>query len=95
MQREARLGRAAGVLGLADAADRGLVAKLGPSLTILITAALWALLHIQYEWFFIIEIVTLGIFLGWMRWKSGSTLLTIILHGTNNALALVALAFGQ
>ena len=64
-------------------------------ITIVVTAVLWAILHIQYDWFFVVEIVTLGLFFGWMRWKSGSTLLTMMLHSLNNGLALVALTFGQ
>ena len=74
---------------------RGFVAKLGVPVTIFVTAALWAVLHIQYDWFFVVQIVTLGVFFGWIRWKSGSTLLTIMLHSLNNGLALTALAFGQ
>lgn len=74
---------------------RGFAAKLGVPVAILVTSALWAILHIQYEWFFVVQIVTLGVFFGGMRWKSGSTLLTILLHGLNNSLALLALAFSQ
>ena len=73
---------------------RGIEARFGVLPAILTTAFLWAILHIQYDVFFIAEIVALGLFLGWMRRKSGSTLLTIALHATNNGLAMAALALG-
>jgi membrane protease YdiL (CAAX protease family) len=44
-------------------------------------ALVWASLHSgQYDWPYIAEIAVIGIFLGWMRWRSGSTLLTMLLH---------------
>ena len=87
----------AGLLAVADplsVADPAFLLTFGAPAAIAVTAVLWALLHIQYSWFFIVEIVTLGLFFGWMRWKSGSTLLTIALHATNNGLAMAALAAG-
>ena len=45
---------------------------------------LWSLLHVQYDWTGMAEIFVAGMFLGWMRYKSGSTLLTIVLHGLFN-----------
>ncbi|MGN6570576.1 MAG: lysostaphin resistance A-like protein [Pseudolabrys sp.] len=48
------------------------------------TAALFALLHVQYDWFVIAQVFGFGLVLGWMRWVSGSTLLTMLLHGLIN-----------
>jgi hypothetical protein len=31
-----------------------------------------------------LQIFVIGLFLGWMRWRSGSTLLTLLLHGLFN-----------
>jgi membrane protease YdiL (CAAX protease family) len=45
---------------------------------------LWAVLHIQYDWTGILQIFAVGLFLGWMRWRSGSTLLTFVLHALFN-----------
>jgi membrane protease YdiL (CAAX protease family) len=45
---------------------------------------LWTGPHVQYDWTGMLEIFVAGIFLGWARWKSGSTLLTIVLHGLFN-----------
>ena len=74
---------------------RGFAQKLGAPVAIVITAALWASLHIQYDWFFIAEIMMLGIYFGWVRWRSGSTLLTMTLHAAVNSIALIGLAVGQ
>jgi len=40
----------------------------------------WAALHIQYDWAGMLQIFVVGLFLGWIRWRSGSTLLTFLLH---------------
>jgi uncharacterized protein len=41
---------------------------------------LWAVLHIQYDWAGILQIFVVGLFLGYVRWRSGSVLLTFLLH---------------
>ena len=51
---------------------------------ILITAGLWAIIHIQYDWYVTGQIFAFGLMLGWMRWATGSTVLTILLHGLIN-----------
>jgi len=51
---------------------------------IVIISILWALPHIQYDWTGMSEIFVAGLFLGWMRWRSGSTLLTFVLHALFN-----------
>jgi len=48
------------------------------------TALLWALSHLQYDLFVIAQIFVVGLILGWFRWVTGSTLLTILLHGLVN-----------
>ena len=68
---------------------RGLSPAIGPWPTIALTAAIWAVIHLQYEWFFVGEIFLLGIAFGWLRLKRGSTILTILLHGGMNTLALL------
>lgn len=47
---------------------------------IVLISVLWAALHIQYDWTGILQIFVTGLFLGWIRWRSGSTLLTFLLH---------------
>ena len=51
---------------------------------IVVTAALFALLHVQCDWFVIGQVFGFGLFLGWMRWATGSTLLTMLLHALIN-----------
>jgi len=51
---------------------------------IVFISALWAGLHIQYDWAGILQIFVIGLFLGWMRWRSGSLPLTFLLHALFN-----------
>jgi membrane protease YdiL (CAAX protease family) len=51
---------------------------------IVVISILWAALHVQYDWTGILQIFVIGLFLGWMRWRSGSLLLTILLHALFN-----------
>jgi CAAX protease family protein len=51
---------------------------------IVVISVLWAGLHIQYDWTGILQIFVIGLFLGWMRWRSGSLLLTFLLHALFN-----------
>lgn len=69
---------------------RGLSPSIGPWTTIVLTSAVWSIVHLQYEWFFVGEIFMLGLVFGWLRLKSGSTILTMLLHGGMNTLALVS-----
>jgi uncharacterized protein len=68
---------------------RGLSASIGPWITIVLTSAVWAVVHLQYDWFFIVEIFALGVVFGWLRMRSNSTILTMLLHGGMNTLALL------
>lgn len=52
---------------------------------IILSALLWALVHVQYDWYVTGQVFVFGLLLGWMRWATGSTLLTILLHGLINA----------
>ena len=51
---------------------------------ILLTAGLFAIIHVQYDWFLICQVFAFGVLFGWMRWVTGSTLLTMLLHGLVN-----------
>jgi membrane protease YdiL (CAAX protease family) len=63
----------------------------------IITAAMWAGTHLQYDWVGMLIIFGLGLLLGTVRAVTGSTLLTIWLHGLVNFIATVeaAIALGQ
>ena len=45
---------------------------------IVVISIVWAMLHIQYDWTGMLQIFAIGLFLGWMRWRSGSILLTFL-----------------
>ena len=60
---------------------------LGPGMAIGITALGWAALHVQYDLYGIATIYLMGLYLGLVRYWTGSTLLTIILHGIANTAA--------
>jgi membrane protease YdiL (CAAX protease family) len=56
---------------------------------ILLSSAAWTILHLQYDWFFLGEVFSIGVWLGYMRYRSNSLWLTTALHGLNNLAALV------
>ena len=56
-----------------------------------VISALWAILHVgDYQWFFILQLFVDGLVLGWVRWRSGSTMLTFAIHAFSNTWAMVA-----
>ena len=63
--------------------------RLGPTLAILLTTFVWTIMHQQYDWPLLVNIFCIGLLFGWLRNRSGSTLLTILLHITQNAAVLI------
>jgi membrane protease YdiL (CAAX protease family) len=51
---------------------------------IVVISVVLAALHIQYDWAGVLQIFVIGLFLGWMRWRSGSIVLTFVLHALFN-----------
>jgi membrane protease YdiL (CAAX protease family) len=47
---------------------------------VVVIALIWAAMHVQYDWLGIGQVFVTGLLLGWIRWRSGSTLLTFVLH---------------
>ena len=73
---------------------RGLAAsRVGVVGAIVISSAIWAAMHVQYEPFYMVHIFVIGLLFGYWRWKSGSTILTLILHAIVNACSLAQIAF--
>jgi membrane protease YdiL (CAAX protease family) len=62
---------------------------LGPVGAIALSSLVWTGLHLQYDWYFFGEVFTLGLWFGYLRYRSGSTWLTIVLHGLNNLAAVI------
>ena len=52
--------------------------------TITVTALFWAVIHVQYDLYVIAQVFVCGLIFGWVRWTSGSTILTMLLHGLVN-----------
>lgn len=64
---------------------RGWLRKPGDTWAVIaITAGLFAVMHVQYDWFVMGQVFVFGLLLGFMRWASGSVLLTILLHAIIN-----------
>ena len=53
-------------------------------LAIVMTAGLFAVIHVQYDWFLIAQVFAFGLLFGWIRWATGSTILTMLLHALVN-----------
>jgi membrane protease YdiL (CAAX protease family) len=60
---------------------------LRPVGAIILSSAVWTGMHLQYDWFFFGEIFSIGLLLGYLRYRSGSTWLSIFVHGLNNLAA--------
>lgn len=56
---------------------------------ILLSSLVWTSLHLQYDWFFFGEVFSIGLLLGYLRYRFHSTWLTIFVHGLNNLAAVV------
>jgi membrane protease YdiL (CAAX protease family) len=55
--------------------------RIGVTGTILLTSAIWAGLHTQYDLITMGQIFGIGLLFGWLRARSGSTLMMMQLHG--------------
>lgn len=60
---------------------------LRPAGAIVLSSLVWTAMHLQYDWFFFAEIFSIGLLFGYLRYRSGSIWLTVILHGLNNLAA--------
>jgi membrane protease YdiL (CAAX protease family) len=60
---------------------------LGPIGTIVLTAAVWAMNHTQYDWSARLWVFVSGLVLGYFRWRSNSTWLTVMVHSATNIYA--------
>jgi membrane protease YdiL (CAAX protease family) len=51
---------------------------------IIVTAGLFAILHVQYDWFVIAQVFVFGLLVGWIRWATGSAIVTMLMHAVIN-----------
>ena len=56
---------------------------------ILLSWLVWTAVHLQYDWFFFGEVFSIGLLLGYLRYRFNSTWLTVVVHGLNNLAAVV------
>jgi len=56
---------------------------------IFLSSLVWTSMHLQYDWFFFGEVFSIGLLLGYLRYRSNSTWLTIAIHGLNNTAATI------
>lgn len=68
---------------------------IGDTGAIVLTAVMWAMLHVQYEIYGMLVILVLGIVLGIVRSKTGSLWNVIIIHSLWNLFAVVGAASSQ
>ncbi|HEU5303211.1 MAG TPA: CPBP family intramembrane glutamic endopeptidase, partial [Gemmatimonadales bacterium] len=68
--------------------------RLGPAGAILIPAAIFALVHVQYSMPEKMLIAVDGVFFGLARYRTGSVLMPILLHSLGNAYAVAQRLLG-
>ena len=61
--------------------------------SIVFISLIWSLTHFRYDWLTIAEVFVLGLLLGLVRWSTGSTTLTILLHAINNLVGSILVEF--
>ena len=66
--------------------------RIGAVGAVILTSLIWAGLHVQYDVITMGQIFVLGLILGWLRMRTGSTLTTIALHGIASLGALIPAA---
>ena len=68
---------------------RGWVRAARPIIGILAITVIFSIVHIQYNWFGLLQVFLIGLLLTWTRWRSGSTLLAMVLHILSNFYAMM------
>lgn len=57
---------------------------LGPIGAIVASSAVWAIIHVQYDWYFLCEVFCVGLIFGYLRYRTHSTWLTVATHAVFN-----------
>ncbi len=66
---------------------------LGFTGTALATAGMWAVMHANYSGYGLAVITLIGLYLAWLRERTGSLLTPIVCHGTYNSMIILLMAF--
>jgi membrane protease YdiL (CAAX protease family) len=65
----------------------------GPAAAVVVSSALWAAPHVQYDLYGVATIALIGLYLGAVRYHTGSLPLVMLLHGINNAVGFAESAY--
>jgi membrane protease YdiL (CAAX protease family) len=60
---------------------------------ILVISLIWSMLHVQYDWFGAAQVFVIGLLFGFVRWRTGSTTLVILMHVLLNLESVVETVF--
>ena len=61
--------------------------RAGPVGAIVVSTVLFAVIHLQYDWYGILGVGVMGLYLGVVRYRCSSVSLTMILHSLANLVA--------
>jgi uncharacterized protein len=61
--------------------------RAGPVMAIVVSTLIFALIHLQYDWYGVLGVAAIGLYLGIVRYGSSSLLLTMLLHAIANLVA--------
>jgi membrane protease YdiL (CAAX protease family) len=71
------------------------VSRAGPLVAVVISSIAWATLHIQYDWYGVVTIAVMGVFLGVVRQTTRSLYLTMVLHAIANSVATIEIVIKE
>jgi membrane protease YdiL (CAAX protease family) len=63
------------------------LSRAGPIAAILVSTILFAVIHVQYDWYGILAVAVMAFYLGVVRYRFASLPLTMLLHAIANAVA--------
>jgi membrane protease YdiL (CAAX protease family) len=66
-----------------------LVPRLGPAVTIILTAVLFGIIHSRYDWSTIAFVCIDGLLFGYARYKTGSTYTAMTMHAMGNLVSIM------
>jgi membrane protease YdiL (CAAX protease family) len=61
--------------------------RAGPATAIVVSAVMFSIIHIQYDWYGILTVAVMGFYLGVARYRFASVPLCMVLHAIANAVA--------
>jgi membrane protease YdiL (CAAX protease family) len=61
--------------------------RAGPATAIVVSAIMFSVIHIQYDWYGMLTVAVMGFYLGVVRYRFSSMPLTMVLHAIANAVA--------